>query len=185
MKESVEVNGLRFVPYLSEEQLQPEIARVAKEILRDHGDSNPLFIPILNGSFMFTAELTRHLDGVYDIAFAKYSSYAGLCSTGTLNEIMKPSVSVEGRVVIIVEDLVDTGFTVTELRKLYKERGAKEVHVAAMLSKPGALAECAIPAEYVGREIPNDFIVGYGLDYNGGGRMLRGIYVLQNEQKEI
>lgn len=182
MKESVEINGLKFVPYLSEEELQPDIARMAEEILRDHGASDPLFISILNGSFMFTAKLAHYLDGGYDIAFAKYSSYAGLCSTGTLNEIMKPNVSVEGRVVIILEDLVDTGFTVTELRSLYKERGAKEVYVAAMLSKPGALAECALPAEYVGREIPNDFIVGCGLDYNGGGRMLRDIYVLDKSE---
>ena len=145
---------------------------MAQEIMRDHGASNPLFVSILNGAFMFTAELARQLDCEFDIAFAKYSSYAGLCSTGTLNEIMKPNISVEGRVVIILEDLVDTGFTVTELRKLYMERGAKEVHVAAMLSKPGALADCALPAEYVGREIPNDFIVG-------GGRMLRDIYVLK------
>ena len=163
MKESVEVGGLQFIPYLSEEELQPEVARMAQEIMRDHGASNPLFVSILNGAFMFTAELARQLDCEFDIAFAKYSS----------------NISVEGRVVIILEDLVDTGFTVTELRKLYMERGAKEVHVAAMLSKPGALADCALPAEYVGREIPNDFIVGCGLDYNGGGRMLRDIYVLK------
>ena len=92
---------------------------------------------------------------------------------------MKPTAPMEGRVVVILEDLIDTGFTVTELRKLYQQRGATEVYVAAMLSKPGALGEGAEPAEYVGKEIPNDFIVGGGLDYNGGGRMLRDIYVLK------
>ncbi|MDO5017415.1 MAG: phosphoribosyltransferase family protein [Porphyromonas sp.] len=179
MKDSIEIHGLTFVPYLSDEELQPEIARMAKEISRDLGDQNPLFVCILNGSFIFTAELARELDGAYDIAFAKYSSYDGLASTGTLHEVMKPTSQMEGRVVVILEDLVDTGFTVTQLRKLYKERGAKEVYVAAMLSKPDALAEGAVPAEYVGREIANDFIVGCGLDYNGGGRMLRDIYVLE------
>lgn len=179
MKESIKVHGLTFVPYLSEKELVPAIERVANEILRDFGDKNPLFVCILNGAFMFTSHLARALNGVYDIAFAKYSSYDGLSSTGTLHEVMKPTAPMEGRVVVILEDLVDTGFTVTELRKLYKERGATEVHVAAMLSKPNALAEGALPADYVGLEIPNDFIVGCGLDYNGGGRMLRDIYVLE------
>ncbi|MBR8713973.1 phosphoribosyltransferase [Porphyromonas levii] len=179
MKESIEVHGLTFVPYLSEEELRPEVKRMAQDIVHDLGAKNPLFVCILNGAFMFTAELARQLDSIYDIAFAKYSSYDGLSSTGTLHEIMKPTAPMEGRVVVILEDLIDTGFTVTELRKLYKQRGATEVYVAAMLSKPGALAEGAEPAEYVGKEIPNDFILGCGLDYNGGGRMLRDIYVLK------
>lgn len=179
MKESIQVHGLTFVPYLSEEELRPEIKKMAKEILHDLGDKNPLFVCILNGSFMFTAELARRLDSIHDIAFAKYSSYDGLSSTGTLHEIMKPTAPMEGRVVVILEDLIDTGFTVTELRRLYKERGATEVYVAAMLSKPDALVAGAEPAEYVGKEIPNDFIVGCGLDYNGGGRMLSDIYVLK------
>ncbi len=179
MKDSVEIHGLTFVPYLSEEEIRPILKSLARDIMRDLGAKNPLFVCILSGAFMFTAELARELDCECDIAFAKYSSYDGLSSTGTLQELMKPTVPMEGRVVVILEDLVDTGFTVTELRKLYEKRGAEEVYVAAMLSKPNALAKGAKPADYVGCEIPNDFIVGYGLDYNGGGRMLRDIYVLK------
>lgn len=181
----IEINGLTFVLYLSEEEIQPAIQRVADKIKEDLAGKNPLFICILNGAYMFASDLSKALnDAQAEISFAKYSSYSGLESTGTLQEVMKPQVSVEGRTVVIVEDLIDTGFTVTEVEKLYKDRGAKEVYIAALLSKPGALKEGARDADYVGLEIPNDFIVGRGLDYDGGGRMLRDIYVLEDSENQ-
>ena len=133
---------------------------------------------------MFAADLARELDQPYDITFAKYSSYSGLTSTGELREVMAPQVSVEGRTVVVLEDLIDSGFTLTGIEKLYLERGANEVKVAVMLSKPLAIAKYARKPDYIGLEIPNDFIVGRGLDYDGGGRMLRDIYVLKKHDGE-
>ncbi|MDN4753254.1 phosphoribosyltransferase family protein [Porphyromonadaceae bacterium W3.11] len=176
----IQINGLTFVPYMNEEEIRPAITKIAEEIKRDLGNKNPLFICILNGAYMFASDLSKALNDSYEIAFAKYSSYSGLESTGELKEVMKPQVSVEGRTVVILEDLVDSGFTVTEVEKLYLERGANEVYVAAMLSKPNAIQEGARKADYTGINIPNDFIVGRGLDYNGVGRMLRDIYVLED-----
>lgn len=181
MKESIELHGLTFVPYLKESEIRPVIARIAREIEEKLRDKNPLFVCILNGAFMFASDLAQELNGEYDITFAKYSSYEGLTSTGKLKEIMKPTVEMTGRTVVILEDLIDTGFTVTELERLYLERGAEAVYVAAMLRKPNALVEGARSADFTGLDIPNDFIVGRGLDYDGGGRMLRDIYVLKSE----
>lgn len=175
----IQINGLSFVPYLSEDEIKPAIKKVADEIERDLGDKDPLFICILNGAYMFASDLSQALNGRYEISFAKYSTYCGLESTGKLNEVMKPQADVSGRTVVILEDLIDTGYTVTEIEKLYKKRGAKDVYIAVMLSKPDALSEGARQADYIGLEIPNDFIVGRGLDYNGGGRMLRDIYVIK------
>lgn len=180
----IQINGLTFIPYLTEEEILPAINRIATDIKRDLAAKNPLFICILNGAYMFASDLSQALDGEYEISFAKYSSYSGLQSTGELKEIMKPQASVKGRTVVILEDLIDTGFTITEIEKLYKSQGATEVYIAAMLSKPDALQEGARKADYVGIEIPNDFIVGRGLDYDGGGRMLRDIYVLEDSDNK-
>lgn len=171
------------MPYITEEQLMPEIRRVAGEIEAELGERDPLFVCILNGAFMFASDLAQMLDKPYDITFAKYSSYSGLTSTGELKEVMKPQVSVEGRTVVVLEDLIDSGFTLTGIEKLYLERGAKEVKVAVMLSKPLAIEKYARKPDYVGLEIPNDFIVGRGLDYDGSGRMLRDVYVLKKREE--
>lgn len=181
MENVIQVHELEFKRYLSEEQILPEVNRIAQEIEADWGDKDPLFICILNGAFMFAADLAQALNKPYEMTFAKYSSYKGLASTGALEEVMAPQASVEGRYVIIVEDLIDTGYTATQLTKLYVEQGAKEVRIATMLSKPNALAEGAKGPDYFGLEIPNDFIVGRGLDYNGRGRLLRDIYSIVEE----
>lgn len=133
---------------------------------------------------MFASDLTQDLNKEYELTFAKYSTYDGLHSTGVLREIMAPSADMTGRTVVILEDLIDTGFTMTEVIKLYKERGAKEVRIAVMLSKPDAHSTAAVRPDYVGIEIPNDFIVGRGLDYCGMGRMLRDIYAIEQTPTE-
>ncbi|MDO5036063.1 MAG: phosphoribosyltransferase family protein [Porphyromonas sp.] len=179
MENVIQVRDHLFEKYISEEQIIPEIRRIAREIEEDLGDKNPLFICILNGAFMFASDLSKEINMAHEMTFAKYSSYQGMQSTGILKEIMGPQAQVKGRYVVILEDLIDTGFTVTQLRKIYKDQGAKEVRVASMLSKPDALIEGALEPEYIGLEIPNDFIVGRGLDYNGVGRMLRDIYIIK------
>lgn len=181
MSKIVEVHNYKFEEYLSETQILPEVKRIAEEIKRDLGDKNPLFICILNGAFMFASDLAQELDMPYEMTFAKYSSYRGTESTGVLKEIMGPQASVKGRYVVILEDLIDTGYTVTQLEQIFLNQGAKEVRVVAMLSKPGALLPDSRGADYFGLEIPNDFIVGRGLDYNGEGRMLRDIYSIVKE----
>lgn len=180
----VQINGLSFALYLPEEKIREEIKRVANEIESDLGDKSPLFVCILNGAYMFTSDLTQDLNKEYELAFAKYSTYDGMHSTGVLKEIMAPNADMTGRTVVILEDLIDTGFTLTEVIKLYKERGAANVKIAVMLSKPDAHKDAMIHADYVGIEIPNDFIVGRGLDYCGMGRMLRDIYVLDETPKD-
>lgn len=179
--ETVHIDELTFKLYLSEDQIVPEIKRVAQEIERDLSEDDPLFICILNGAYMFSSDLSKQFEKPYELSFAKYSSYSGLSSTGVLQEVMKPQADVNGRVVVILEDLIDTGFTLTEVVKLYKQRGAKDVKIAVMLSKPDAHKDCAVKPDYVGLEIPNDFIVGRGLDYCGRGRMYRDIYIKVDE----
>lgn len=179
--ETVHIDELTFKLYLSEDQIVPEIKRVAQEIERDLSEDDPLFICILNGAYMFSSDLSKQFQKPYELSFAKYSSYSGLSSTGVLQEVMKPQADVKDRVVVILEDLIDSGFTLTEVVKLYKQRGAKDVKIAVMLSKPDAHKDCAVKPDYVGLEIPNDFIVGRGLDYCGRGRMYRDIYIKVDE----
>ena len=177
--EDIRLGDRDFQLYLSEEQLLPEIERMAAEIIRDLGDKDPLFICILNGAFMFSTELFKAINREYELAFAKYSSYQGMSSSGHLTEEIPPQVSLEGRTVVILEDLVDTGFTLSRVVDLYKERGAKDIKIAVMLSKPNAPKVVNIIPDYIGLEIPNDFIVGHGLDYNGKGRFYKDIYVVK------
>ncbi len=179
--ETVHIDELTFKLYLSEDQIVPEIKRVAQEIERDLSEDDPLFICILNGAYMFSSDLSKQFQKPYELSFAKYSSYSGLSSTGVLQEVMRPQADVKDRVVVILEDLIDSGFTLTEVVKLYKQRGAKDVKIAVMLSKPDAHKDCAVKPDYVGLEIPNDFIVGRGLDYCGRGRMYRDIYIKVDE----
>lgn len=178
---NIKIEGLTFAPYILEEKIEPEIKRIAREIEADLGDKDPLFICILNGAFMFASDLIKELGRPYELSFAKYSSYEGTASTGVLREIMKPQADVKGRVVVILEDLIDTGFTLNKIVAQYKNEGALDVKIAVMLSKPEAHKESPIVPDYVGLEIANDFIVGRGLDYNGRGRMLRDIYIKVNE----
>lgn len=178
---SIEIHGLTFRPYLLQEELHPQIERVAREIIADVGDQNPLFVCILNGAFMFGSDIAHLLDRPYEMTFAKYSSYSGMHSTGQLTEVMKPQIDIKDRIVVVLEDLVDTGFTLTEIKKLYLSRGAKEVRIAVMLDKPHSHKDESLRLDYVGMEIPDDFIVGHGLDYDGSGRMLNDIYVVDED----
>ncbi|MDO4695717.1 phosphoribosyltransferase [Porphyromonas sp.] len=172
----VHIKDRDFELYLKYETLSPEIARVAREIKRDLADKNPLFVCILNGAFTFAAELMIELNDKYELAFAKYSSYKGMESTGNLTEEVAPEVDMNGRTIVIIEDLVDSGFTLHKIKELYFERGAKDIKIAVMLSKPDAPKAVDVLPDYVGMEIPNDFIVGHGLDYDGHGRMYKDIY---------
>ena len=136
-----------------------------------------LFIAVLNGSFIFAADLMRNITIPCEISFVKLASYQGTTSTGVIKEVIGLNEDLAGRTVVILEDIVDTGFTIKRMIETLGTRGPESVHVCTLLLKPGKL-QVPLNVEYVAMEIPNDFIVGYGLDYDQQGRNLRDIYTL-------
>ena len=179
----ITIFGKTFVPYLTQEQIEAQISRMADEIKRDTAGRDPLFVCTMNGAFMFAAELVKRIDSTAVIGFARYSSYQGMSSSACLKEVMPLGIPVKDRLVIIMEDLVDTGYTMACLKRKYLDEGAAEVRIAAMLVKPEALIN-EVTCYYVGIEIENKFIVGYGLDFDGRGRMLKDIYQIAEPTKE-
>ena len=168
-----------FELFIPEAEIRAAIADMAQRIKVDMEGKNPLFVGVLNGAFMFVADLMQELDGNYELAFARYSSYQGTASTASLVEIMPVTTDVQGRVVVLLEDIVDTGFTMSHVIAKLLAAGATEVKLATMLFKPDAL-KCDLVPDYVGLRIPNDFIVGHGLDYDSLGRCYKDIYKIVN-----
>ncbi len=164
-----------FELYIPEDEIVSAISRIAYELRRDMEGKNPLFVGILNGAYLFVAELMSKLPPTCELTFAAYSSYQGTKSTGILHELLPVRSEVKGRPVILLEDVIDTGLTMQFVKRRLYEQGAKDVRIAAMLLKPESL-QCDLKPDYVGIEIGNDFIVGFGLDYNGLGRTTRNIY---------
>ena len=164
--DSIQIKDKQFTVSIKEQDIQKEVIRVANEINRDLADKNPLFLSVLNGSFMFTADLLKHITIPCEISFVKLASYQG-----GLNE------DIAGRTVVIVEDIVDTGLTMQRLLETLGTRNPESIHIASLLVKPEKL-KVDLNIEYVAMEIPNDFIVGYGLDYDGFGRNYPDIYTV-------
>jgi len=159
-------------------QIDEAVTAVAEKINADLKDvDTPIFLSVLNGSFMFTADLMRKVDVKSDVVFIKLASYSGTSSTGKVKQIMGLTTSVKGRTVIIVEDIVETGNTIEEIYRILEEEGAADIKVCTLLLKPEAYKK-DIKIDYAALQIPNDFIVGYGLDYNQLGRQYKDIYVL-------
>ena len=142
--------------------------------------TEPLFLSVLNGSFMFTADLMKRISLPCDISFVKLASYAGTSSTGKVKELVGLNENIEGRTVVIVEDIIDTGFTMQRLVETLRSKNPKDIRIATLLVKPDKL-QVNLDIDYVAMNIPNDFIVGYGLDYDGKGRNYRDIYTVVNE----
>ena len=173
----IQIKDKRFKTFIPEEQIMKEVARVADEINRDLSGTNPLFISVLNGSFMFTADLMKHLTMPCEVSFVKLASYEGTSSTGKVKELVCLGDDITGRTVVIVEDIVDTGLTMKQLVETLRARGPKDIKIATLLVKPDKL-KVELDINYVAMNIPNDFIVGYGLDYDGLGRNYRDIYTV-------
>ena len=171
----IHLRDKEFELFITEAEIQAAVERMARQIAVDMTGKRPLFVGILNGAFMFVADLMRVLDGDYELTFARYSSYAGTSSTGVLQEIMPISVDVKGRTIILLEDIIDTGFTMSRVMEKLREQGAEDVRLATMLFKPESLKVDLTP-DYVGLRIPPAFIVGHGLDYDEMGRSYRDIY---------
>jgi len=179
MMKQVTYQGMTFVPFISREQIDEQVQRLAREIKRDHGGDAPLFLCVLNGAFIFTADLFRACDiPDAEVAFIRFKSYQGTASTGQVQELMGLTEDITGRTVIIVEDIVDSGITINHLRAELERHNPREVKLASLLFKPASLQVGKAP-DYVGFEIPPRFILGYGLDLDGQARNLPDIYVLK------
>ena len=178
--ESIQIKDKKFAISITEEQILKEVDRVAEEINRDLKDKNPLFLSVLNGSFMFTADLMKRITIPCEISFVKLASYQGISSTGKITEVIGVNEDISGRCVVIVEDIVDTGLTMQRLLETLGTRNPKEIHISSLLVKPEKL-QVPLNIKYAAMNIPNDFIVGYGLDYDGLGRNYKDIYTVINE----
>ncbi len=164
-----------FIPF---REIEEAIKKVASQLNEHYSKKKPpLFLSVLNGSFMFTAELLKNIDFQCEISFIKLSSYSGTSSSGEIKELIGLNSDVKGREIIILEDIVDTGNTICDLTDLLKQKGASKIKICTLLLKPEAYHK-DIPIDYAAIEIPNDFIVGYGLDYDELGRQYKDIYVL-------
>lgn len=181
MDNSITVNGLRFTPYLTREQIETQVRRVASEIRRDLEGKRPLFLCVLTGAFIFASDLIREV-GITDssIAFVRYASYEGTSSTGTVKQLMGIGDEAEGRHIVIVEDIVDTGLTAQRMIEDLKKKNPASIHFASLLHKPESSKTGFVP-DYVAFSIPPKFIVGYGLDLDGSARNLPDIYVHEDE----
>lgn len=174
---TIKIKDRLFSVSIMEKDILREVKRVADEINNDLKDQNPLFLSVLNGSFMFTADLMKHITIPCEISFVKLASYQGVSSTGAIKEVIGINEDIAGRTVVIVEDIVDTGLTMQRLIETLGTRGPKNIHIASLLVKPDKL-KVKLDIEYVAMKIPNDFIVGYGLDYDGYGRNYPDIYTV-------
>lgn len=171
----IQIKDKKFKPFIPEAQIKERIKAVADRINRDMEGKNPLFISVLNGAFVFTADLMRMITIPCEVSFVKLASYQGTTSTGTIKEVMGINEDLTGRHVIIVEDIVDTGLTMKRMIESLGTRNPASVHVCSLLVKPDKL-QVDLNIEYAVMQIPNDFIVGYGLDYDQQGRNLPDIY---------
>ena len=171
----MKIKDLSFKKFIARVKVQQKVALLAEQINEDYADKAPIFLPILNGSFMFASDLIKQIKAPSKISFVKVSSYAGTTSSGQLKTLIGLEESLFNQHIVIIEDIVDTGLTLQKIVEELKGLGAKSVEVVALLRKQPA-REKMIEVKYVGFEIDNEFVVGYGLDYDGLGRNLEDIY---------
>ena len=164
---------------IPETELLKAVDNVAEKMNADLKGKNPLFLIVLNGAFMFASDLLKRVEIPAQLSFVKVSSYCGTCSSGNVTELIGLNEDVKGRTVVIIEDIVDSGRTMYGMVEKLKSMGVGELRIATLFFKPEAL-KYDLKIDYAAMEIPNDFIVGYGLDYDGYGRNLRDIYTLIN-----
>lgn len=179
-KELQGTEGRVFEEYLSEKNIQTIVADVAKRITADYQGRKPLFVCVLNGAYIYAADLYRAVPLPSEITFVRLKSYEGTETTGHVEMVVPIREDIRGRDIIVIEDIVDTGTTMHYFKQMLLDQGARSVAVTAFLFKPDALVyEDAVP-EYVGKAIPKKFVLGYGLDYNGLGRNIPAVYALKD-----
>ncbi len=171
----MKIKDLQFKKFITADRIEKKVAALAKLIDKDYADRIPVFLPILNGSFMFASDLLKEVKTPCRVSFVKISSYSGTTSTGQLKTLIGHDESLFGMDIIIVEDIIDTGLTLQKIFDELKSLGAKSVEAVALLRKQPA-REKGIELKYIGFELEQEFVVGYGLDYDGLGRNLKDIY---------
>ena len=171
----IQIHDQQFEIFISHDQILRRVAELAVQINEDYKDKNPLFLSILNGAFIFTADLFRELSIPAEVSFIKLKSYRKMETSGKVKELLGLEHNIFDRNIIIVEDIVDTGKTLHHVLEEFEELGTRSIEILTLLHKPEA-AKVKIDLKYVGFEISNDFVIGYGLDYDGYGRNLKGIY---------
>ncbi|MBI4645444.1 MAG: hypoxanthine phosphoribosyltransferase [Bacteroidia bacterium] len=171
----IKVKDKEFILSIPSKTIQEAVRRIAEKMNSDLKNKDVLFIGILNGAFMFASDLFRMIDFKCQITFLKLASYVGSSSSGTVQQLIGLNQNITGKTVVILEDIVDTGITIENIIKQLKGYEPAEIKIATMLLKPDAYTK-DIPLDYIGLEIPNDFIIGYGLDYNGYGRNYEDIF---------
>lgn len=181
MRPQVFVHGKSFVPYLREAIIQERIQALGREIDRDYDGKDPLFLAVLNGSFMFASDLLKQITIDCEISFVKLASYSGMQSSGQVTSLIGLSESLKGRHVVVLEDIIDTGNTMTKLLPALEALSPATLRICTFLLKREALQH-AIEPDYIAFEVPEIFFLGYGLDYDGRGRNLPGLYQLEPEK---
>jgi hypoxanthine phosphoribosyltransferase len=176
---SIKVHSREFVKFIDSAQIQEAVAKIAGRINSDLSGKNPLFLVVLNGAFMFAADLLKQITIPCQVSFVKLSSYIGTSTTSAVRELIGLDEVLSGRTVVIVEDIIDTGITMGVTIDKLKKLEAAEVYIAALLFKPDAF-RMNYEIDYLGLEIPNEFIVGYGLDYDQQGRNYPDIYKIMD-----
>jgi len=174
----IQLHDLYFEPFISTATIEKAVQDVARQINKDFKDTTPVFLVVLNGAFFFASDLIKQFEGPCETNFIKVSSYSGTQSTGDVKTILGIDESLKGKKIILIEDIVDTGNTLEVLLDKFQELAITDYKVASLFFKPNAYKK-SFPIDYVGLEIENDFIVGYGLDYNELGRNLTTIYKLK------
>ncbi|MBQ8227009.1 MAG: hypoxanthine phosphoribosyltransferase [Bacteroidaceae bacterium] len=175
--DNIKVLDKTFAISIPESRIRERVAELGAAISRDLEGKNPIFLAVLNGSFVFASDLLRAVSIPCEISFIRLASYVGTSSTGNVKEVMGLSEDLEGRTVVVVEDIIDSGLTMKELLNTLQAKHPAEIRVASLLVKPENL-KVNLDIPYCCFEIPNDFIVGYGLDYDGYGRNLKDIYTV-------
>ncbi|MBA5792773.1 hypoxanthine phosphoribosyltransferase [Flavobacterium sp. xlx-214] len=174
----IQILDKTFVPYITASQIDVEVQRIAKELLAEYENEVPVFLVVLNGAFMFASDLMKHYNNPAELSFVKMASYEGADSTGEVTQLLGLDIDITNKHVVIIEDIVDTGTTIVALHQLINRFKIKSVKVATLFFKPEAYKK-EVPIDFIGFQIENKFIVGYGLDYNKQGRNLSEIYQIK------
>jgi len=174
---TIKLHDKYFNPYLTKEKINGIVETLVQQVLEDCKEETPLFIGILNGSFMFAADFIRKYPRACEVSFVKMASYEGTNSTGKVTQLLGVNEDLEGRTVVILEDIIDTGNTLQKIYEIFKNKNVKTLKIATLFFKPDVFKK-ELPIDYIGLSIPDEFIVGYGLDYNNLGRNIDSIYKL-------
>lgn len=179
---TIKLHDLHFKPFIKEEEIANIVKSLVEEVTKDCKNEIPLFIGILNGSFMFVSDFVKSYKGDCEVSFVKLASYQGTSSSEKVKQLVGINEDLEGRTVVILEDIIDTGNTLQEIYKIFKDKKVKQLKIATLFFKPDVFKK-ELPIDYIGKSIEDKFIVGYGLDYNGLGRNYPAIYQLTTTQQ--